>query len=260
MTIKLIEAPTVSLVASNVPDTYAMNLHLHSLGLQQSTETRPSDGQYVIEYAARGCYRSYGKGRPHDEHIKHLVDTGHWSCLEHAVFTFAIAGIGRTCSEQMNRHRHLSPSQESQRYVDASDIAFVVPPALLPYRRSVHPTRRKAFEAWTQTIYAAHAAYSDVVAWLLDDGFDRKQAREAARSVLPGCAETRMVLTGNARAWIEACRKRCSSHADAEIRRLMCVVWGIVARELHDVASRFCRCPLADGTFELLQLAEPHNA
>ncbi len=76
----------------------------------------------------------------------------------------------------------------------------------------------------------------------------RKQARQAARAVLPNATETRIVVTGNYRAWRHFIAMRASEHADIEIRRLAieCL------RQLIDVApqvfSDFEIYALADGT------------
>jgi thymidylate synthase (FAD) len=76
----------------------------------------------------------------------------------------------------------------------------------------------------------------------------RKQARQAARAVLPNATETRIVVTGNYRAWRHFIAMRASEHADVEIRRLAieCL------RQLNDLApqvfSDFEIATLADGT------------
>ena len=47
-----------------------------------------------------------------------------------------------------------------------------------------------------------------------------KQARQAARAVLPNATETRVVVTGNYRAWRHFVSMRATEHADVEIRRV----------------------------------------
>ena len=73
-----------------------------------------------------------------------------------------------------------------------------------------------------------------------------KQARQAARSVLPNATETRLVVTGNYRAWRHFVAMRATEHADVEIRRVAieCL------RQLRDVA------PNVFGDFEILDLPE----
>jgi len=60
-----------------------------------------------------------------EEDTKRLIELalqlGHLSVFEHAVFTFAISGISRSCSHQFVRHRLFSFTQQSQRYVKLRD-------------------------------------------------------------------------------------------------------------------------------------------
>ena len=102
---------------------------------------------------------------------------------------------------------------------------------------------------------ASRAAYAELLARLEAKFADqpnavlrRKQARQAARAVLPNATETRIVVTGNYRAWRHFIAMRASEHADVEIRRLAidCL------RQLTDLApqvfSDFEITTLADGT------------
>ena len=74
----------------------------------------------------------------------------------------------------------------------------------------------------------------------------RKQARQSARSVLPNDTETRLVVTGNYRAWRHFVAMRASEHADTEIRRLALAC----LRELTTVA------PAVFADFEITVLAD----
>lgn len=277
--LRLITEPTVTVVCRPAFDYDAMHGHLRASGLEwpdlsagwvwAESGDQPesdSDGQRVIEAGGRVCYRSWAGGRPHAEHVRHLVEVRHFSVLEHAVYTLHVAGISRSCSHELVRHRHLSPSQESQRYVDATDVAFVVPPALLAAKRAsdgefvsgpgggandAEFAAADAFHWFEHSCKGGLRAYRELSDYFDSVGLPRKQAREAARSVLPNAAETRMQLTGNLRAWVEACLKRCSEAADAEIRRLFCRVFALLAAECPDVFAGFDRTPLPDGTFAL---------
>ena len=65
-----------------------------------------------------------------DKLFKHLFENGHHSTFEHAVFTFKIEDISRTCLAQLTRHRHASFSVRSQRYCDESEAEFITPPSI----------------------------------------------------------------------------------------------------------------------------------
>jgi thymidylate synthase (FAD) len=107
----------------------------------------------------------------------------------------------------------------------------------------------------TEAADASRATYAELLARLEAKFADepsaflrRKQARQAARAVLPNATETRIVVTGNYRAWRHFIAMRASEHADVEIRRLAieCL------RRLVDVApsvfADFEVSTLADGT------------
>ena len=54
-----------------------------------------------------------------------------------------------------------------------------------------------------------------------EDGHGRKQAREAARAILPNMTETKMIVTANLRAWLEVIERRTAPDVDAEVREIM---------------------------------------
>ena len=76
----------------------------------------------------------------------------------------------------------------------------------------------------------------------------RKQARQAARSVLPNATETRIVVTGNYRAWRHFIATRASEHADVEIRALAVACLRRLATIAPNVFADFVITELADGT------------
>jgi len=167
-------------------------------------------GDGLAETAGRACYWSYGKGRKTNvEYLQNIIDSGHGSVLEHAHYTFGIRGISRSLTHELVRHRHLSFSQLSQRYV-TEDPDFVVPPLLLEEGQL---GKRAKFEAFCSFAAAEYAS-------LLGSLEDTKRGRECARAALPNATATRLVVTGNVRALRQMLALRGSPHADAEFRRL----------------------------------------
>lgn len=175
-------------------------------------------GQQLAEYAGRACYQSWS--RPHAKtatnkgYLKNIIDIGHESVLEHGSVTFYVEGISRSCSHEVVRHRHLSFSQLSQRYVDESDTEFVVPPLI-----AEDPDLAADFEA---DMYRLRDLYAELADRLADEFPDlkRKEIRQAARAVLPNATETKIVVTGNYRAWRHFVSLRATEAADVEIRAL----------------------------------------
>ena len=76
----------------------------------------------------------------------------------------------------------------------------------------------------------------------------RKQARQAARAVLPNATETRIVVTGNYRAWRHFVAMRASEHADVEIRALAIACLRELQRVAPNVFADFEITALPDGT------------
>ena len=189
-------------------------------------------GQTVAEFAGRLCYLSFGAeagfegghrliaGRTtNQEYLTNILRTRHGSVLEHAVWTLLLEGISRALTHELVRHRHFSYSQLSQRYVDESEVGFVLPPEI--------QEGTPAFDIWTTSCARANDDYRALLTRIEEQVRDepsamlrRKRARQTARSLLPNAAETKIVVTGNARAWRHFIELRGSPHADTEIRRL----------------------------------------
>jgi thymidylate synthase (FAD) len=76
----------------------------------------------------------------------------------------------------------------------------------------------------------------------------RKQARQAARAVLPNATETRIVVSGNYRAWRHFVGMRASEHADVEIRALAVACLRELQQIAPNVFADFAITALPDGT------------
>lgn len=183
-----------------------------------------TDPETLTVLAGRVCYQS--QHRPSEATFKDadylsrtLYQQQHWSIAEHASATIYLTGVSRSLTHELIRHRHLSYSQLSQRFVDESDCNIVVPPAIRDY---CTPDGRDPYGDLNSFVQDARKAVEDYTEWAKElqeeAGLPRKQAREAARSVLPNCVETRIVVTGNMRAWNEVIQRRIQPDADAEIR------------------------------------------
>lgn len=175
-----------------------------------------ADCDELAEFAGRACYQSWDRPNPSTAnnagYLSNILEHSHFSVLEHASATFYITGVSRALSHELVRHRHLSFSQMSQRFVDETDAQVILPPAL--------DENAWIAESLTRHAHRSQQLYKLFVKGLIQSGLSRKQAREAARAALPSATETRLVVTGNMRAWREVISKRGSPHADAEIQLL----------------------------------------
>jgi len=191
---------------------------------------------------------SYGKGRrTNREFIQHIVDVGHGSVLEHAVWSFLVTGVSRSLTHELIRHRHFSYSQLSQRYVDESESDFIEPDVIAedPQLHAI----------WSEAVNATRQAYDQLVAGLEqrftavpEKTLRRKLARQAARSVLPNATETKIFVTGNARALRHFIELRGSEHADVEIRKVAVAILELMQKEAPAVFGDYELVPLADGS------------
>ncbi|AXH46789.1 ThyX-like thymidylate synthase [Mycobacterium phage Acolyte] len=217
----------VKLIAATEVDPDA----LREIGFEPDIYNEPDDdgpfGDYdadeLAEFAGRNCYRSFDRPNPatadNEDYLEHILNVGHESVLEHASATFYIE-VSRSVLAELERHRHLSFSVVSQRYVDPVPLGFHVPPALQG-------------EDDLQLIWdLATTTYGTIVDHLTAKGLPRKQVREAARAVLPNMTNSPMVVTGNHRAWRNVIKARWHKAADAEIRALA----GELLKQLREIA------------------------
>ncbi|MFZ5755226.1 MAG: FAD-dependent thymidylate synthase [Bacillota bacterium] len=149
--------------------------------------------------------------------IEKLMKLGHLSPVEHASFTFAIEGVSRSLLAQITRHRIASFSVQSQRYVGEHSAGnedgvfdYIVPPRIEAlgeeYLRIFHEqmaTIQKWYDFWNKAL-----------------GEQGEQSQEDARFVLPNAAETKMLVTMNARELLHFFSLRCCNRAQWEIREL----------------------------------------
>jgi len=213
--------------------------------------TDAAGGEALVEFAGRACYQSWSKPNPRTatnaSYLKHIIDVGHFSVLEHASVSLYVTGISRSCTHELIRHRHFSYSQLSQRYVPESQARIVVPPGLEDddeLGRILAEAADSSRATYTELLDKLEAKFADQPNALLR----RKQARQAARAVLPNATETRIVVTGNYRAWRHFIAVRASEHADIEIRRLAIACLRLLVDVAPAVFGDFDIATLADGT------------
>jgi thymidylate synthase (FAD) len=184
-------------------------------GMVKGFPDTASEGEALIEFAGRLCYESFDMPNPKTAtragYIANILMQNHESVLEHVSVTFYVEGVSRNLSHELIRHRHLSFSELSQRYVNMEDANYIVPPA---WREELEVDKMPLSEC--KTNYAARYEWN--VEIMKSKGLTNKQAREAARYSLPAGTETKFVVTGNLRAWRDVLKKRDSTFADAEMQ------------------------------------------
>jgi thymidylate synthase (FAD) len=218
-------------------------------GVPWSTDA--DGGQALAEFAGRACYQSWSKPNPatatNAGYLAHILEVGHLSVLEHGVVTFYFTGVSRSFTHELIRHRHFSYSQLSQRYVPERDAAMVEPDVIAEdpeLHKKFVAAAEASVQAYNELLEGLERRFADVQNATLR----RKQARQAARAVLPNATETRIVVTGNYRAWRHFIAMRASEHADVEIRELAVECLRQLQRVAPNVFADFSISTLADGT------------
>lgn len=172
----------------------------------------------TVALAAKLCYSDADIAELEDgvensnveKFIKKLISLNHLSPIEHASFTFAIEGVSRSLLAQITRHRIASFSVKSQRYVKAEGgFNYIIPPAII----ALGEDAVSEYESQMETIYGFYEGWIN----RLEKG---EQGNEDARFVLPNGAETKMIVTMNARELLHFFALRCCNRAQWEIRHI----------------------------------------
>jgi thymidylate synthase (FAD) len=170
------------------------------------------DAQKVIEQAGRTCYMSFDKMDDDSQtgFITRLIKMGHESPLEHACATFRIRNCSRAMTHQLVRHRLMSVSQQSQRYVDEENFTYVVP-------ESMPPELADEFHNDMKTIQDMYRKWRE-----------KGLKKEDARFVLPNACTSEIVVSANFREWRHILSVRTSPGAQWEIRKAAELILGIL--------------------------------
>lgn len=249
--IRVLTEPTVYLMGRQTVDAPGLDRFLEDHGVAWQTDTEVA-AEHLVEVAGRVCYMSFAKPRPggNQAYIGHILEVGHGSVLEHAVWNLLITGVSRSLTHELIRHRAgFGYSQLSQRYVDES-VAEYVEPDVIAGDPELH-------RLWLEAVGHAHEAYMTLTEKLQakfqdepDRTLRRKLARQAARSVLPNATETKIFVTANARALRHFIELRGSRHAETEIRKLATAVLHVLQQDAPNLFGDYELVPLGDGTFE----------
>mgnify|MGYP000855897791 CR=1 FL=1 len=174
--------------------------------------THTPEPDRVVATAARLCYSPRAAEEVWEgfspekqaEFITKLSSYGHYSPFEHVSFTLAIAGVSRSLSHQLVRHRIASYSQRSQRYINEGTFQVVVPPTV-----AGDLAAQKEFDRIMGQI---HEAYNRLTKLGIP--------QEDARYLLPNACQTQLIMTMNARSLLHFFALRCCRRAQWEIREL----------------------------------------
>jgi thymidylate synthase (FAD) len=245
--------PSVFLIARPSIDVEGMRGYLEDVGgaswlerrLGESEGSLLNDGEMLVEFGGRVCYRSWEPGlNPNvtrvrtDRHayFANILSCGHGSVLEHANYSFAFRHVSRVFTHELVRHRAGSAfSQESLRYVRLTEIGFRVPPALEPIRDQVLSIVEQLEDF---QISAADALGLD------DDGVPfhvKKEITSALRRLAPTGLSTDILWTANVRTLRHVIEMRTAEGAEEELRLVFDKVAQTMVEEAPELFQDFTR-------------------
>ena len=214
-------------------------------------------GVAVAKFAGQTCYLSLGEARTKNKdagkYFENIINSGHGSVLEHAVYGFLFWGVSRSFTHEIVRHRAGTAfSQVSQRYCGADKVRFVERPEYqgVPALHCAFEERidriRSEYEAVTDTLLAVNEANP---AWTTLSRTERRKAvQQASRSCLPNETEAPIVVTANIRAWRGIFDQRLSPHAEPEIRAAVLRVYLLLLEYCPELLQDYRLYRLPDGS------------
>ena len=176
---------------------------------------KPENLLKTIYTACRTCYSAdspiniYENATDEEKMLKlieRVISSGHYSTIEHIQVTFAISNVSRACTHQLVRHRHMSFSQKSQRYVKEKGQFDYLTPATIE-KNPVLLEKYNKFMEQTSKFYTE----------MTEAGIPA----EDARFILPNAAASSIVASLNLRELIHLANIRLCTRAQDEIRLMV---------------------------------------
>lgn len=253
--------PEVFLIARPALDWEGIRAYLAAVGgtawadrVQAGDERDRADGERLVEFMGRLCYRSWEVGlNPNvtriredtDTYLTNILRSGHGSVIEHANYSFVFLNVSRVATHELVRHRAGSAySQESLRFVRLTDLPFEHPqeirddPDLLAEAQELLE-RMEHFQ-----VMAADKLGLDA------EGVPfhrKKEVTSGLRRYAPDGVATSIGWTVNVRALRHVIAARTDPGAENEIRRIFDQVATIMVPELPGLLGDFVRND--DGTW-----------
>lgn len=265
--------PEIFLIAKSKPDDAEISRWMTHLGCDPDVVERyavgtvralghgeaaiKTSGERLVELMGRRCYLSFQPGKLNPnvskirediaEYCDNILKSGHGSVLEHVYFTFAIEGVSRVFTGEMNRHRAgVAISEGSMRYIRYIDIPLTETPLLtmtaedladpeyiefmnatsgynVAHLKSVAVKKQQTRELFQKHAEITEHYYSEFCAIWHDElkpeskfSF-KKHVTSLGRRIIPMGVATGGVWTANIRALRHICTMRCSEAAEEEI-------------------------------------------
>jgi thymidylate synthase (FAD) len=186
----------------------------------------------LLEAAGRTCYKSEDKITSVSAvaFVDMIDKRGHHSVIEHAYATFRIV-TDRGITHEIVRHRLASYSQESTRYCNYGKSKFGKEITVIAPSGIKEDNPDGSWEVWLIAMQHAEKSYFD----MLDTG----HPPQIARSVLPNCLKTEIVMTANFREWLHFLKLRTSKAAHPDMRIIARGIGSVLAKECSSVFREY---------------------
>ena len=223
------------------PHSGTVNEWLHDLGVSEKvidevdglandlTRSESSEADTLVALAAKRCYLSFEPGlnpnvtqvrKDWHEYLNNILAQHHGSVLEHASFTYAIEGLSRVATAELNRHRAgTAISEGSQRYIRYDSIAMTETPLMTANVEEAIAIRQFLTRV-AQFVEQEYAAMVEALDLESQSFSVKKVLTSALRRALPQGIATGGVWTFNLRALRHIIALRSSPHAEEEIAHL----------------------------------------
>lgn len=225
---------------------------LDNIGVSEEYELPVDDGyaSQIAFVAGKRCYKSFEPGiNPNVEHcrndltsfIDNILKSGHGSVLEHGMWTFAIEGVTRVFTGEMNRHRAgIAISEGSMRYIRFDDIGWWFPNSLLSGNKllddgsgRLEEKQQKTKEIFDEVFQFIEEKYKVLTedVWKVGQmkSFDlKKKVTSLCRRIIPMGTSTGGIWSFNMRALRHVLTVRLNHAAEEEIQEVCRQIWDIM--------------------------------
>jgi thymidylate synthase (FAD) len=213
---------------------------LEHLGVNLETfqwpENEISSPEFLVALAAKRCYMSFEPGlnpnvtrvrREYVDYLENVLRQGHGSVFEHAFYNFAIEGVSRVFTAEMNRHRAgWAISEGSLRFIRFDkDLPYWLPLSIRedPNDDPDLADRKRATRAVFDRVFRyVEDSYGELLrTWDLPEGHHnftyKKHVTSCLRRIVPLGVATGGVWSGNLRAVRHVLARRTDEAAEEEI-------------------------------------------
>lgn len=193
-----------------------------------------TDAETLVMLAGKRCYMSFQPGlNPNVERVRedytvyldNILKVGHGSVIEHATQTFAIEGLTRVATGELNRHRAgWAISEGSMRYIRFEEIPFWMPDSFQIGEdddADLRVRKIESMELFRRAYKQMEENYAAFMAiWEMDERAPnfhyKKRVTSAARRLVGMGVSTGGLWTGNLRAVRHVLDLRCDDKAAEE--------------------------------------------